>query len=286
MNSINEFLKTFLIQELSNYYKDPNQVFNQRAEKLVERWGNDETFNEEHRYLNLSKHADLRADHKILDMAAGCGSFVLQGLKNGYDVYGIEPENWKQDLITLKFDANQYPFEWRTRIEKGIGEDLPFGDGYFDRFDSWQTFEHVQDIKQCLSELYRVLKDGGKGIIRCPSYCTFYEGHYQLFWFPMMGKGVCGRIYLKLRNRPTSGLNTFNPINHKILMDTATKSGFIVTDLDKKQIFDKTKSRFPRLSSMLGTPILKLVYIVWSTKEGIKRFGKSEKSIHLLLEKR
>jgi hypothetical protein len=46
---------------------------------------------------------------RILDMAAGCGTFALYGLHNRYDVWGVEPEEWKREYYKRKIVASNYP---------------------------------------------------------------------------------------------------------------------------------------------------------------------------------
>lgn len=37
------------------------------------------------------------------------------GLKNGFDMYGIDPEEWKHDFIN-RIDERKYPEEWKSRF--------------------------------------------------------------------------------------------------------------------------------------------------------------------------
>ena len=218
-------------------------------------------------------------------MAAGCGSFTLQGLLNGYDVSGIEPEEWKQKVIDLKFEENNFNPEWRGKLKKGVGEKLPFDDGSFDVFDSWQTIEHVASERACIFELYRVLKKGGSGILRGPDYLSFYEGHYAMFWFPAMGKGLLSKLYLRLRNRPFSGLDTFHPVIPFRTKKYAKECGFRVENIKRLQIYKAAKRRIPLLRFKIFQPVLWTIYGAWDFYRGIRYFGRSEATISYLLIK-
>ncbi len=56
--------------------------------------------------------------------------------------------------------------KWQTEdIQK-----LSFSDDHFDTIVSCETIEHIPDIKKALSELYRVLKPGGRMYLTCPNY--------------------------------------------------------------------------------------------------------------------
>jgi SAM-dependent methyltransferase len=218
-------------------------------------------------------------------MAAGCGSLVIQGLLKGYNIYGVEPEKWKQRLIDLKFKENGYPQNWRTHIVEGVGENLPFPDGYFDVVNSWQTFEHVQNVGACLKEIYRTLKPGGTCVVHCPTYMTFYEGHYRMFWIPMLGDSWLGRCYVKLMGRPVAGLKTFHPIRKSILIRLAVKAGFKVIDLRRESFHKALGERFPRLIGCAGPLVAPVFYGIWLFKNAFIRFGRAEGLIYLMLIK-
>ncbi len=280
-----EFLTEKINEELGLYYKDPKDSNAQITQMIIERWSNDSLNSEDSRFQELHKYIQDLSTKKILDMSSGCGSFVIQGLLKGYNVHGVEPEDWKQQLIDIKFNENNYPSEWRSNIQQGIGENLPFENESFDVFNSWQTFEHVQNVQDCLNELNRVLKPGGKGIIHCPSYMTFYEGHYRMFWLPMLGNTSFGKFYVKLMGRPIGGLRTFVPITKSKLTKQAKQAGFKVVDIPRKEIYEAAKRRFPSLTSGLGFITLPIIYNLWALKNSITRFGRIERTIHVMLIK-
>ena len=126
MSATREYLKKKIDEEILLYYKDASKYPSAMYDRLLVRWSDDSVFSEEHRYVLLNILIPDIKEKKILDMAAGCGSFVLQGLRNGYNTYGVEPEDWKHEVIDLKFKENDYPDDWRDRIIKGVGEKLPF----------------------------------------------------------------------------------------------------------------------------------------------------------------
>jgi len=285
MSTVKEYLKNKIDEEILLYYKDISHYPQEKYDELLIRWSDDSLFTEKHRFDLLNLLIDNLKSKKILDMAAGCGSFVLQGLHNGYNTYGVEPEEWKNEIIDLKFEENTYIPEWRDRIKKGVGEKLPFENESFDVFDSWQTIEHVDNERECIFELYRVLKKGGMGILRGPDYLSYFEGHYGIFWFPAMGKGVLSRFYLKIRNRPFGGLDTFHPVIPFRIKRYAKETGFKIMDIKRKQIYNAAKRRIPLLKYKLFKPLLWCIYASWDLYRGLKYFGRSEATISYLLIK-
>ncbi|PLW91934.1 MAG: hypothetical protein C0592_13360 [Marinilabiliales bacterium] len=282
-----EFLKRKLEAEVLMYERKLSDLNQEIFNSILERWSDDSLNLENHRFNLQNIMIPEAKSKKILDMAAGCGSFVIQGLRNGYDTYGVEPEQWKQDLIDLKFKENDYPEAWRSRIVQGIGEDLPFEDETFDVFDSWQTIEHVQNEEKCIMELYRVLKPGGSGILQGPSYWCFNEGHYRMFWFPMLRPdSAFARLYLKLRRRPSAGLATFHPVNPAKIRKYARNVGFEIVNIKRKQIYDAARRRMPVLKKKLFYPSLPLIYALWSFWRVIKKAGLGQRTIAYLLIKK
>lgn len=282
-----EYLKNKLWEEVLLYERKVEDLDSKVFNHLLFRWSDDSSNLEEHRYVLLSILVPDIKKKKILDMAAGCGSFVIQGLLNGYNVFGVEPENWKQKLIDIKFEENKYPEEWRNRIKDGVGENLPFEDEFFDVFDSWQTIEHVQDERKCIFELYRVLKKGGCGILTGPNYFCFNEGHYRLFWFPMLdSKFKFARIYLRILGRPLEGLETFHAVNPYKIKRYALEAGFEVVNIKRKQIYDAAKRRLPFLKKRVFSFLLPIIYLLWDIYRGIKNFGIGQRTLSYLLIKR
>lgn len=150
----------------------------------------------------------------ILDMAAGVGSFVFRGLNRGYNVCGVEPESWKLEYIKMRIEEEPNYSEFKDRIKYGLGEKLDFEDNTFDLVATYQTLEHVQDVAACIDELIRVAKPGGKIIIQAPDYCGLFEPHYLLPLLPRLNQ-LMAKFFLKVINRPTTGLKTLNWITSK-----------------------------------------------------------------------
>jgi ubiquinone/menaquinone biosynthesis C-methylase UbiE len=171
-------------------------------EEVVDTWMDDSR--DPHRRLDVIS-SFLPSARKILDMASGCGTCVFYGLKNGYDMYGVDPEEWKTTFVALKVSELGYPNEWVSRFSRAVGENLPFPDSAFDCVTTHQTLEHVQDVPEAIGEMIRVTKPGGGMHIHCPDYRSTFEGHYRLPWLPLLPKPLA-RIYLRALGRPTAGL--------------------------------------------------------------------------------
>lgn len=98
---------------------------------------------------------------KVLD--AGCGSGEFEGFIKGlgFDVVGIDTSQ-----AAIEQAKRLYP---ETNFHRVSLEDrLPFSDGEFDAIWSTEVLEHLFNVHASLSELNRVLDQGGVLILTVP----------------------------------------------------------------------------------------------------------------------
>ena len=255
MSKAKEFLE-------HNLFKDGLKYFGHKDKNLSIEIAN--IWHDDKEYYQRWQEAEKFGDHtgKILDMSCGVGTFAFHGLRKGYDVYGIEPENWKLEYIKLKIKEQNLPKIWEQRFIKGIGENLPFKDDTFDYIITYQTLEHVQNLEKCIDEMIRVLKNGGKLKIHAPDYDSFYEPHYHLIFFPKMNKKLAS-IYLKILRRPTIGLNTLNWTTSKSILKILSKYENIeiinLSELYRNRKIDFVKSKY-HLPKLISNILVNLIY--------------------------
>lgn len=269
-----EYLYENLKSENESYFGNNDEEW---LSCVCDAWMSDES-NSKHRFdtMNSIIGEEKLKNLKILDMSAGCGTFVFYGLMNGYDVYGIEPEKWKHQFNSLKAKENGYPDTWVKRFYCGVGEHLPFNDETFDVISTYQTLEHVQSHIKCFSEFKRVLRRKGHLFIQCPDYSSFYEAHYQIPMFPLMNRTLF-KIYLKILNRPVSGLDTINYITSKMIL-SYLGNDYRICDISlnriKSRIYNKIK---------FDSEILSRAYLKYSQ---VKNIFRRENSINLVATKK
>jgi ubiquinone/menaquinone biosynthesis C-methylase UbiE len=245
---------------------------------VCDAWMNDES-NSAHRYdtmMSIIGDKKLKKS-RILDMSSGCGTFVFYGLLNGYDVYGVEPAQWKHQFNLMKAREKGYPPSWTRRYCYGVGENLPFADVTFDVISTYQTLEHVQSHKNCFKEFNRVLKGGGGYLfIQCPDYWSFFEGHYRIPMLPLMNRSLF-EIYLKILKKPSKGLGTINYVTKKTiyrLIDNDFDIYDITLNQIKSSIYNKIKINSKKLAR------------AYSTYSEIKNIFRRENSINLVAIKK
>ncbi|HXW06650.1 MAG TPA: class I SAM-dependent methyltransferase [Vicinamibacterales bacterium] len=98
---------------------------------------------------------------RLLDLGAGSG-WVSEWLQRLHvDSVAVD---LSIDLLRVAGERLPRP----GRLVAGDLELLPFGDGVFDAAASLNAFHHLQDMRQALREVYRVLKPGGRVLFSEP----------------------------------------------------------------------------------------------------------------------
>ena len=101
--------------------------------------------------------------HKVLDAGCGGGRNLVYFLRNGFDVYGIDPNpNAVEAVKRLAYGlVSNLPL---SNFNVAAAEDLPFDDGVFDLVISSAVLHFATDEKHfdaMLQSMWRVLKPGG-----------------------------------------------------------------------------------------------------------------------------
>lgn len=284
---VNDFL-------VKNLKKDEDIFFGNSSDlnwiKYVsDAWMNDQS-NSSWRFELIKEFFKLNDNHRILDMASGCGTFVFYGLLNGYNTYGVDPEAWKNEFNRLKIQLYSYPKHWGGNFIRAFGECLPFKNESFDIISSYQTLEHVSDIKSCCKEMLRIVKRGGIILLHFPDYRSSFEGHYRLPWIPLFPKPLA-RIYLKILDRPTLGLDSINYVTKRNIIHILRQNdGVQLIDYDKVLFRKRTeniidKFNFDKLYSLKN--IISLVINIFYTYFyiSLKRMFRVEKNVTVIIRK-
>ncbi len=102
----------------------------------------------------------LRAGDRIVD--AGCGTgLLIQGMVSivgdSGQIVGIDFSNDMLDIARSRFEAVD-----NVTLQQGSIADLPLDSDSFNAASCTQTLLYVDDVEKAVSELYRVLKPGGR----------------------------------------------------------------------------------------------------------------------------
>lgn len=95
---------------------------------------------------------------KVLEIGCGAGTMSTEFAKHGAIVTAIDLTE-----TAIKNTKNQFKFaNVKGKIMQADAENLPFKDESFDYVWSWGVIHHTPDTRKCSSEIYRVLKKGGR----------------------------------------------------------------------------------------------------------------------------
>ncbi len=130
-------------------------------------------------FVALFESSDLLAwfrDKDVLDLGCGYGGKTVELMKvcHARQVYGIEPFEKMIELSRLyanSQDAKQCHFKVCSQYE------IPFDSNSFDAIVSHDVLEHVADPRKTISEIYRVLRPGGRAFIIYPPYHGIMSHH-------------------------------------------------------------------------------------------------------------
>ena len=110
----------------------------------------------------MVERGQIGSDAQALDLGCGNGTTAIWLAEyagchvTGIDLSGVRIDNAKADR-----ERQDPGLRDRLAFEKASATELPFREGQFDRAWSQAVIYHVPDKRQVLSEVYRVLADGG-----------------------------------------------------------------------------------------------------------------------------
>jgi SAM-dependent methyltransferase len=114
----------------------------------------------------------LAPDASILDFGCGRGELVAELRRLGYQAFGCDIQLWHEDPDTRSMHSKG----WLREMESSAYR-LPFRDNSFDAVLSDQVFEHVQNYREVVGELARVVRPHGFCLHIFPSRYILIEPH-------------------------------------------------------------------------------------------------------------
>lgn len=276
LDELRQLLSNHLSEERRRHFGEVDSRWITYAENYHGSWDAAEQL---FRVEDLKRYGFLPGQARVLDLAAGCGQFVQHGSQSGYEIWGVEPEEWKRSFIKDKFDYLGLPVSLSDRVLEGVGESVPFSDDYFDCVTTFQTLEHVQNPEKVLEEMIRVTKVGGGIYIRCPDYRSTFEAHYQLPWLPLFPRALA-KLYLRALKRPEAGLDCIKYVTKPRIRKWLTqmeKSGV------RLLVIDDTRMRFENILRRKGIPLLPGAFEVKESLQWLSALFRREVSVNLFV---
>ena len=107
------------------------------------------------------KLVDIQDGWTMLDVGCGGGFTIRRLLKQSHDaqVYGIDIS---EESVSKAKKVNAEVLDKQVFVTLGSAEKLPYEDGKFDLVTAVETVYFWPNLPDCLQEVHRVLKSGGK----------------------------------------------------------------------------------------------------------------------------
>lgn len=120
--------------------------------------------------IALDRYFGKKKGIKVLDV--GCGSGAIMEFLNarGYETHGID----------MSETAIAFCKERGLRAEYGMAGDIRFPDATFDMVCAFDVLEHIEDDREAVAEIARVLKPGGVFIATVPAHQFLFSYHDEL----------------------------------------------------------------------------------------------------------
>ena len=140
---------------------------------------------------------------RVLDIAIGTGWSSEQLARAGAEVSGIDLTPKAIEIAQERFRVRAVP---AADLRVADAQHLPFPDATFDYVLAWGCLMHMPDTEKAISEIYRVLKPGGRVA------AMMYNKHSLHWWyFIFLSKGILrGKLLSmskqELSNRYTDGV--------------------------------------------------------------------------------
>ena len=181
-----------------------------------------------------SKLPHLRLPGKtLLDVGCGGGFLAEDFARDGFAVTGIDPAARSIEAARQHAADNGLAIEYHV----GRGEALPFPDGSFDVVACCDVLEHVDDLAKVISEVARLLKEGG----------VFFYDTVNRTW---LSKIILIKIWQDWRISPFSqpNLHVWEKFIKPAELDAVMRSCHLVNQ-EMKGISSRKRNPF----AMLGT---------------------------------
>jgi ubiquinone/menaquinone biosynthesis C-methylase UbiE len=142
---------------------------------------------------HLVVYIDKLSNKYILDLGSGAGDFLIDCAQHGYKAIGLElnPDKIQKSLKRSK-EAGVV-----VDVRQGEAEHVPFADNEFGFVNVSEVIEHVQNPKQVLNEIYRVMQSGGTAYMSVHNRFGLYDTHFHLYCLGWMPR-VWGEKYIRM----------------------------------------------------------------------------------------
>lgn len=109
---------------------------------------------------------------RMLDIGCGVGDFIHEMERKGWMCTGIEPSDEAKAIARKKIKAAIFNPQEIYSLENGS----------FELITMWHVLEHVDDLKEEIDQLRRLLKKGGRLVLALPNFKSADAQYYKEYW--------------------------------------------------------------------------------------------------------
>ncbi len=182
------------------------RITNERSEITHAILSADTRYKKAQKIFSILTHFTKIKSAKLLDIGTGSGHIAKAFSNYGSKVCSIDPHD-------LRVEKIGYEFIQMT------GTKIPYREQEFDIVISNHVIEHVEDQKEHLDEIYRVLKPGGIFYLATPSKFTFMEPHYRILFLSWFSRKFSAKYLRLVRNKTWD----IQPLTSSMIINLAEK---------------------------------------------------------------
>ncbi len=138
---------------------------------------------------------------RVLDLGCGSGVFSCCLAKHGAVVTGIDLTEAGINMAKSNTRAQGL----NVSIIRMDAEKMAFADASFDYVFSWGVLHHTKHMNDALTEVHRVLKPGGRGLMMVYHKNSVVYYVHGLFWLLLKGKLFSGYSLKSVQDFYTDG---------------------------------------------------------------------------------
>lgn len=196
---------------------------------------------QERRFNMLLEAAGERLKGMVLVDGCGVGTYLSRLIPISGMAVGLD----------IELPRVQESFEFTSNVFCAAGENVPLTSESFDLVFSHEVLEHVQDDREAIREMVRVLQPGGRIVLFCPNRGYPFEthGHYWKGKYHFGNTPLINWLPRAWRDRLAPHVEVYTRRDLERLFD-----GLPVRFVERRTIFgayDNIIERHPRFGKLL-----------------------------------
>lgn len=158
------------IKNIEKYYQSEDYISHQNKStnliNILYKWVRNVTIKSKVSWLN--RYTEKKGS--LLDIGCGTGYFLSAAKRNGWKVYGIEPNDTARKIAADK----------KLKISENIDEFKK--NKKFDAISLYHVLEHIHNLRKTGKKIVELLKDNGTLFIAVPNLASYDAKSYGTHW--------------------------------------------------------------------------------------------------------